>query len=121
MAETPDGWESRNRPPVEQRWVAGDGVFEGRTEPSVLRVRSRWLYSPADPKMTADPLARAKGSWAFARGVEVVESDFPPPYAYAHMNDLHEHLHRMLSSYGDDVDLVIEVRLARPEEASDGS
>lgn len=116
--ETTEGWESPYRPPVEQRWVAGDGVFEGRTEPGRILVRSKWMYSPTDE--SADRTAKSKGTWAFSRGASVVSTDWPH-WIEGHDTGVADNLHRAISSYGDDVDLVIEVRLARPEEASDGS
>jgi len=100
---TPEGWETPWRPPAEKRWTGG------RTEPGTILVRSEWDYSPSEQQET--------GVWPFSRGGDVVRSDWPQQYDQ--FNDIRGHVYAAICSFGDDADIVIEVRLARPEEVAD--
>ncbi|MFJ2420683.1 hypothetical protein [Streptomyces brevispora] len=90
------------RPPAEERWT--DGI---RTEPVRIAVRTEWLYSEYNPK-TLLPEGRTRHP--FSRSGRVTASDVPSDYA--HMQDVAAHLYRAVAAFGDDKDLVIEVRLA---------
>lgn len=90
------------RPPAEERWI--DGM---RTEPVRIAARTEWLYSEYDPTVIV-PEGRTRH--AFSRSAKVTASDVPSPYES--MQDLASHLHRAVAAFGDDKDLVIEVRLA---------
>lgn len=103
MTEKPE-W----RPPAEERWI--DGM---RTEPGVIRLRTRWLYSEHRAPEIVVPAGRT--THPFSRGGEVVESDFPS--RYAHMQGVTDHLWRAIAAFGDDKDIEIVVRLAEPSGA----
>ncbi|MGW0920621.1 hypothetical protein ACWD3J_16590 [Streptomyces sp. NPDC002755] len=90
------------RPPAEERWT--DGM---RTEPVRIAARTEWLYSEYDPRAIV-PEGRTRH--AFSRSAKVTASDAPSPYES--MQDLASHLHCAVAAFGDDKDLVIEVRLA---------
>ena len=94
------------RPPVEERWI--DGM---RTEPGRIQVRSRWLYS--DDARVLVPEGRTRHP--FSRGGTVVASDWPPEYNLG--TGVADHIHRAIESFGDDKDIVIEVRLADAPKA----
>ena len=95
--------EDKYRPAPEHRWV--DGM---RTEPVHIAVRTEWLYSEGTDAL----LPEGRTRHPFGRGGDVVASDVPSPHA--HQQDLASHIHRAVSAFGDDKDLIIEVRLAEP-------
>ena len=101
MSKTPN---PKYRPAPEHRWI--DGM---RTEPVRLAVRTQWLYS--DNLDAVVPEGRTRHP--FSRGGDVVASDVPSPYE--HMQTLADHVHRAVSEFGDDKDLVVEVRLAHAD------
>ncbi|MFE6939631.1 hypothetical protein [Streptomyces chartreusis] len=90
------------RPPAEERWT--DGM---RTEPVRIAARTEWLYREYDPRVIV-PEGRTRH--AFSRSAKVTASAVPSPYES--MQDLASHLYRAVAAFGDDKDLVIEVRLA---------
>lgn len=94
----------RSRPPENERWT--DRM---RTTPVRIAVRTRWLYSDYDPTILV-PQGRTRHP--FSRGGDVVSSDVPNPYP--HMQGIADHVHRAVEAFGDDKDLIIEVRLAEP-------
>lgn len=98
------GTSKNRRPAPEHRWI--DGM---RTEPVRLAVRTQWLYS--DNLDAVVPEGRTRHP--FSRGGDVVASDVPSPYE--HQQDLASHMHRAVSAFGDDKDLVVEVRLAHAD------
>lgn len=102
MTESQTEDHGYRRPPVADRWI--DGM---RTSPVRIEVRTEWLYTAYDPRVIV-PEGRTRHP--FSRGGHVVRSDVPT--TYEHMQDLASHLHRAVSAFGDDKDLVIEVRLA---------
>lgn len=102
MSKTPD---PKYRPAPEDRWI--DGM---RTEPVRLAVRTEWLYDE-EPRIVAFPEGRTH--WPFARGGNVTASDVPAPRES--QQDLNSHMHRAMTAFGDDKDLIVEVRLAEPE------
>lgn len=91
------------RPPVEDRWVDGN-----RTEPGQIKVRTRFLYSERRPPDILVPEGRT--THPFSRGGRVTDSDWPS--RYDHEQAVADHVHRAVASFGDDADVVIEVRLA---------
>ena len=101
---------AENRPPESERWH-----YE-RTEPVRFEVSTQWLYGEADPRAT-----HGRKHWAFARSGRVARSDVPS--SYEHMQDVASHLHRAIEAFGDDVDLIVEVRRAdaRPALVDPGS
>lgn len=101
MSKTPD---PKYRPAPEHRWI--DGV---RTEPVRLAVRTQWLYS--DSLDAVVPEGRTRHP--FSRGGDVVASDVPSPHEHA--QDLASHMHRAVAEFGDDKDLIVEVRLAHAD------
>lgn len=94
--------EDQYRPPKEQRWTEGM-----RTEPVRVAVRTEWRYT--SDSEGSHPYGR--GPWPFSRGGYVTESDVPGPYKSS-SQDLEAHLHRAISAFGDDKNLVVEVRPA---------
>lgn len=91
------------RPDEADRW------HKERMEPVTIDVRTRWLYSEAEKDgRRGDECVCCPGRHAFSRGAGVVRSDVPARYDSEH--DLQSHLHRALMVFGDDRDLVIEVR-----------
>ena len=107
---TPEGWEDTYRPPVERRWIGG------RTEPGTILLRSQWSYShPTDPPALIPESREASGLHPFSRGGKVVRTDWPH-WIDGFSNDVAANVWRAVESFGDDADIVIEVRLARPEE-----
>lgn len=93
---------NKYRPPIGERWT--DGM---QTDCIRIEVRTKWLYSEYDPKVLV-PEGRTRH--AFARGGEVTCSDVPTKYE--HVQSLNDHISRAVAAFGDDKDLVIEVRLA---------
>lgn len=102
MNKTPN---PKYRPAPEDRWI--DGM---RTEPVRLAVRTEWLYSEYNPKVVV-PEGRTRHP--FATGGDVVASDVPSPYES--QQDFNSHMHRAVSEFGDDKDLIVEVRLAHAD------
>lgn len=92
--------EERYRPAEEGRW------HKDRTEPVRIDVRTEWLYSDGH---RAEQCVCCPGRHAFSRAGNVVRSDVPPQYEGVG-GDLSGHLFRALQEFGDDRDLVIEVR-----------
>ena len=97
------------RPPAHERWT--DGM---RTDPVRIAVRTRWLYSEFDPRI-AVPEGRTRH--AFNRSGIVTASDVPS--RYEHQQSVASHVHRAVETFGDDKDLVIEVRLAADLEEAE--
>ncbi|WP_299091895.1 hypothetical protein [uncultured Microbacterium sp.] len=97
--------DPKYRPPVEERWT--DGM---RTTPVRIGVRTEWLYSEPDPKVIVPP---GRTRHAFSTSGHVTHTDVPTPYE--HMQDIVSHVHRAVRQFGDDKDLIIEVRLADSE------
>ncbi|MCX5103498.1 hypothetical protein [Streptomyces sp. NBC_00439] len=98
---------NKYRPPAEERWTD-----EMRTEPVQITVRTEWLYSEYNPK-TFLPEGRTRHP--FSRSGRGTASDVPSDYET--MQDLAAHMHRAVAAFGDDKDLVIEVRLAGDDTA----
>lgn len=92
----------RYRPPAEERWA--DGM---REEPVRIHVRTEWLYSELDERAVVPP---GRTRHALSRSGRVTTSDVPSPYE--HLQGVASHLHRAIAAFGDDKDLIIEVRLA---------
>lgn len=111
----PQGWDEKNRPPASSRWT------NDRSEPVRFELRTRFLYSGDTTCSggTMPALVEGRARHAFGRGGEVTRSDVPT--SYKHMNHAAAHLGRAIAAFGDDADLVIEVRRAAPPEAIDGS
>lgn len=109
--ETPEGWESTYRPPVERRWIGG------RTEPGTILLRSEWLYSHPDPDRPAmvPESRKVSGLHPFSRCGSVVRTDWPH-WIDGFSTDVAANVWRAIEEFGDDADIVIEVRRARPEE-----
>lgn len=94
--------DPKYRPPLDERRT--DGM---RTNPVRIDVRTEWLYSEPDPKEIV-PAGRKRH--AFSTSGHVTRTDVPSPYE--HMQDIVSNVHRAVAAFGDDKDLVIEVRLA---------
>ncbi len=99
---------SRFRPPAAERLTEGM-----RTDPVRIEMRTEWLYSEPDQSLVAQGHPRRH---AFARSGHVTRSDVPS--TLSHMQDINSHLHRAIAAFGDDKDLVIEVRLATKDPRS---
>ena len=97
--------DPKYRPPLDERRT--DGM---RTNPVRIDVRTEWLYSEPDPKVIV-PAGRKRH--AFSTSGHVTRTDVPSPYE--HMQDIVSNVHRAVAAFGDDKDLVIEVRLADSE------
>lgn len=95
--------DPKYREPAEDRW----GANNDRTEPVTIDVRTEWLYSERDGGR-GDACICCPARHAFSRGGKVVRSDVPARYSSE--NDLQAHIHRAIGLFGDDADLVIEVR-----------
>lgn len=93
--------DDKYRPPVEER------THRDRTEPVRIKLRTKWLYSEERENIILRP---GELRHAFSRGGDVVESDVPS--TYSHMQATSDHLHRAIELFGDDADLIIEVRRA---------
>ena len=103
--------DDKYRPPVEQR------THRDRTEPVRIDVRTKWLYSeerPGEPGCIC-----CEGRHVFSTGGHVARSDVPAPYS--HMDAIADHVHRAIRQFGDDADLVIEVRRRDTSDTSDGT
>lgn len=100
--------DPKYRPPQEERWV--DGM---RTAPVRIHVRTEWLYGERDPEVIRRD---GRTRWAFSRSGHVTSSDVPS--SVPHMQDIASHLERAVAAFGDDKDLIIEVRLSTPEIAT---
>lgn len=98
---------SRFRPAAAERLTEGM-----RTDPVRIEVRTEWLYSEPDQSLVAQGRLRH----AFARSGYVTRSDVP--CTASHLQDITSHLHRAIAAFGDDKDLVIEVRLATKDPRS---
>lgn len=81
-----------------------------RTEPARVAVRTEWRYT----NDSEGPHPYGREPWPFARGGYVTESDVPGPYKSSSQY-LEDHLHRAISAFGDDKNLVVEVRLAHAD------
>lgn len=86
------------RPPAEERQTSD------RTEPVQIEARTEWLYSEDDRCLCCE------GRHAFSRGAQVTAS--PVPSNLAQDNYLRDHIYRAIQLFGDDADLIIEVRRA---------
>lgn len=90
-----------HRPPNQER------THTNRTDPARIKVRTRWFYS----ERTADTvLQEGEKRHAFSRSGDVVESDVPAPYKG--WDSISDHVNRAVELFGDDADLIIEVRRA---------
>ncbi|MFE4332466.1 hypothetical protein ACFRQM_24500 [Streptomyces sp. NPDC056831] len=98
---------NKYRPPVEERWT--DNM---RTELVKFAMRTEWLYSQYNPKAH---LPEGHTRHPFSRSSKVTRSDVPS--SSEHLQDIASHLHRAVAAFGDDKDLVIEVRLAEDDTA----
>jgi len=87
------------RPPVEDRTI------RDRTEPVRIEIRTRWLYSKPYPDAVPADGEKRHG---FSRSGRVVRSDVPS--RYDHQNGVADHVYRAIELFGDDADLIIEVR-----------
>lgn len=96
--------ESKYRPAAEHRWVDGDDI---RTDPVRIGVRTEFLYSTRTDGIALPP---GRTRHAFAQSGRVTSSDVPAPYDSLH-DDIRGHLYRAIAAFGDDKDLIIEVRL----------
>lgn len=104
----PEGWDGSRAVP-EVRWT-NDRVAPVRF---AVRTEFRYIGNPhpcggGAPAVGEDGRARH----AFSRGVKVIDSDVPTQYT-AHDGPL-SHLMRAIECFGDDADLVIEVRRKDP-------
>lgn len=90
-----------HRPPNQER------THTNRTDPARIKVRTRWFYSEDRADIILQPGERRH---AFSRSGDVVESDVPT--TSTHMDSISDHVHRAVELFGDDADLVIEVRRA---------
>lgn len=87
-----------NRPPVAGR------TYTHRTEPVQIKVKARWLYSQGQSCLCC------AGRHAFSRGADIVAS--PVTSRTPHLNAISDHVYRAIEEFGDDADLIIEVRRA---------
>lgn len=87
---------SDHRPPNQER------THTNRTGPARIKVRTRWFYSE---RTTA-----GEPRHAFSRSGDVVESDVPAPSKG--WDSISDHVNRAIELFGDDADLIIEVRRA---------
>lgn len=92
----------RNRPDPSQRFI------KDRTAPVRIQVRTEWNYSTDERYCPCCP-----GPHAFGRSGNVTASDVPSQYE--HQQSPADHLERAISAFGDDADLIIEVRRADPQ------
>ena len=83
-------------------------VAPGEMFPVRIDLRTEWMYSDPRPDRRGDECVCCPGRHAFSRGGHVVRSDVPSPYST--QQDVASHLWRAISAFGDDRDLVIEVR-----------
>lgn len=90
---------SKYRPPADQRMTNSTAL-----PPVEIQIRTGWLYSESDDCLCCP------GRHAFSRGATVVAS--PVPSRYDHMNSVNDHVYRAVELFGDDADLIIEVRRA---------
>ena len=83
-----------------------------RTEPARFEVRTEWMYSEPDPRIVVPP---GRTRHAFYRGGKVVRSDLT---LQEHRRaELLSNLSDAVGAFGDDKDLIVEVRLKdTPEE-----
>lgn len=68
---------------------------------ATIEVRNRWLYNDSDECICCP------GKHAFGRGADVVSSDVRPISG----DDVASHVLTALSAFGDDAEIVIEIRL----------
>lgn len=105
----PEDWEG-SRPPAHLRWLAPD---QG---PVRFEVRTCWHYSGdvevsgrgGPHVMTAVNPETGLARHAFSRAGSITRTDVPSPYE--HQQDIVSNLWRAIEAFGDDTDLVIEVR-----------
>lgn len=105
MTDFPADWPAPHRPPVAAR---GTGT---RTDPVRFGVRTCFLYSGTTVTSQGTLLAlQSSGAarHAFSRGGTVTHSEVP---ATSGLGDSPvDHLWRAIAAFGDDADLVVEVR-----------
>lgn len=100
-------------PPYSRPTDPADRWIGGRTEPGVIRARTRFLYSEPSAGTKLDP---GRSRHAFSRGAQLVDSDWPMPEDYR--RSLASAIHDAIESFGDDADLEIEIRLAPVQKPS---
>lgn len=93
----------------DDRWT--DGM---RTEPARIAVRTEWRYYREDPRVIP-PEGRTRH--AFYRGGFVTDADVVS--TAPHHNRISDYVNRAVEQFGDDKDLIIEVRLADSDAKSD--
>jgi hypothetical protein len=104
--------DPKNRPPFEER------IHFDRTEPVRIGVKNEWMYSERKSAVGPDGIEVRSGDICvccpdrhiFSRASFVTSSDVPARGDYE--ADLASHLYRALARFGDDADLVIEIRRA---------
>lgn len=89
-----------DRPPSDERWT------NDRREPVRIEIRTTFRYSDSPPIRQPDGSLRA--AHAYSRGGVVTGSDVPSSSKW--QQAITDHLWRAIAAFGDDVDLVIEVR-----------
>jgi len=89
------------RPPVDER------THRDRTEPVQIKIRTEWHYSEPSPDTSPYP---GEIRHAYSRAGDIVES--PVTSRYEHLNSISDHVYRAIEAFGDDADLIIEVRRA---------
>lgn len=93
--------DPKYRPPEEERWT--DGM---RTDPVRITMRTEWFYSE-NPRTTP---SGEQSYWPYSREGNIVSADIPEENLSS--RDLYGHMHRAVAAFGDDKDLIVEVRLA---------
>lgn len=105
MTDFPADWPEPHRPPAAARWTGT------RTDPVRFGVRTCFLYSGCtDTSQGTLPALRPSGAarHAFSRRGTVTHSEVP---ATSGLGDSPvDHYWRAIAAFGDDADLVVEVR-----------
>lgn len=86
----------------EERWHLPD------PGPQTFKVRTEFRYSEYDPQSN---VPEGQTRHAFSRSGSVTDSGTVPSQ-FSTQQDLSSHLFRAIAQFGDDVDLVVEVRRA---------
>lgn len=118
MIDFPADWPEPHRPPAAARWIGT------RADPVRFGARTRFLYSGTTvtsqgtlPGLLPSGTARH----AFSRGRTVTHSEVPANSGLC--DSPVDHLWRAIAAFGDDADLVVEVRRSTrtppSEEAQD--
>ena len=93
--------DPKYRPPEEERWT--DGM---RTDPARITMRTEWLYSE-NPRISP---SGEQSYWPYSREGNIVSADISKKGLSS--RDLYGHVHSAVAAFGDDKDLIVEVRLA---------